>query len=325
LALQNYYDTYKRFPLMGFQHRFTERNNTTWWQSSKGSQMAAILPYMENQGLYENIPTGGAPLPLIDPGATGNSAEYNAIVQSNVEYSFLFNNRKVVRVYQVPLDAMLCPSYTGMDRWQWSEPYWDQNNKMGTPRRALGTYAVSIGSNAMPALAGALPDCRLFPGNFFGRGNAGHGNTWRPNDSSGVFARGEWSANFGDIVDGTSSTIAVGEVVPHKSDHHWNGWMHFNTLWTATASPINWPIVGIGEPGWDQATNPKQLANAADGTGCNGWRNWQTSQGFHSSHPSGAQFVFADGSVHFLSQDIDYGNYQRLGTRNDGQVADVPD
>ena len=32
-----------------------------------------------------------------------------------------------------------------------------------------------------------------------------------------------------------------------------------------------------------------------------------------------AQFVFADGSCHFLSQTIDYMTYQRLGDRRDGQ------
>ena len=33
--------------------------------------------------------------------------------------------------------------------------------------------------------------------------------------------------------------------------------------------------------------------------------NWNVSWGFKSRHPGGAQFLFGDGSVHFLAEDID--------------------
>ena len=45
---------------------------------------------------------------------------------------------------------------------------------------------------------------------------------------------------------------------------------------------------------------------------------------FWSNHPGGAQFAFADGSVHFLPQTINYTTYQYLGCRHDGQVASLP-
>ena len=154
--------------------------------------------------------------------------------------------------------------------------------------------------------------CTLYPGNVFGTGPNGHGNEARGYRISGVFARGAWAARFRDITDGTSSTIAMGEILPHKSDHQRNGWMHFNSLWTGTAAPINYPILGIGDPGFAGPTT--------DGAGCsNHWQNWQTSQGFKSEHPGGAQFVFADGSTHFLEESMDYMTYQRLGCRRDGQ------
>jgi prepilin-type processing-associated H-X9-DG protein len=200
-----------------------------------------------------------------------------------------------------------------MDTWQWS----DQNN---AGHRALSCYAPSIGAQAMPALNGS---CNLYPGNIFGTGPAGHGNAQRLVDVSGIFARGPAAAKIGDIKDGTANTIAMGEILPHKGDHSWNGWMHFNSIWIATTAPINFPIVGIGEPGWNSSTNPQGLQNN-NGEGCNGWRNWQTSQGFKSEHPGGAQFVFADGSTHFLPETIDYRNYQRLGDRRDGEVAEIP-
>jgi prepilin-type processing-associated H-X9-DG protein len=55
---------------------------------------------------------------------------------------------------------------------------------------------------------------------------------------------------------------------------------------------------------------------------CNTFFNWNTSAGFKSKHPGGAQFVFADASVHFISDSIDYHNYQRLGSRRDGEAVD---
>jgi prepilin-type processing-associated H-X9-DG protein len=35
-------------------------------------------------------------------------------------------------------------------------------------------------------------------------------------------------------------------------------------------------------------------------------------------HSGGCNFVFADGSTHFVSETIDYTTYQKLGDRHDG-------
>jgi prepilin-type N-terminal cleavage/methylation domain-containing protein len=326
LALHNYESTYKALPTAGFQHVGTPQEPQTWTNSSKGSQLAKLLPYMEQDALFNAIPFGGA-LPLFEPGAPGgaSNAEWQAYVPSTRTGSFnpstTFGstiNASCERGWHVVVPAYLCPSDGFMNKWQWSDPTWRDH-------RALSNYAFSIGPAAMPSFGNS---CNLFPGNYWGDGAAGHGNATGSNGVSGMFGRGEWSPRFSDVVDGLSNTIAVGEVIPSKSDHHWNGWMHFNSLWTATTAPINWPIVGIGEPGWDTPTNPKGLQNIAcsdspAGCGCNGWRNWQTSQGFRSSHTGGAQFVLGDGSVQFLSQNIDYATYQALGGRKEGRPASI--
>jgi prepilin-type processing-associated H-X9-DG protein len=46
---------------------------------------------------------------------------------------------------------------------------------------------------------------------------------------------------------------------------------------------------------------------------------------YGSNHPGGAQFVFCDGSVHLLSEAIDYRLYQALATRNGGEAVTAPD
>jgi prepilin-type processing-associated H-X9-DG protein len=45
---------------------------------------------------------------------------------------------------------------------------------------------------------------------------------------------------------------------------------------------------------------------------------------FSSRHPGGANFLLADGSLRFLSSDIEYPTYRRLGQRSDGQPAALP-
>jgi prepilin-type processing-associated H-X9-DG protein len=46
---------------------------------------------------------------------------------------------------------------------------------------------------------------------------------------------------------------------------------------------------------------------------------------FRSDHPGGANFLFADGSVHFLSEDVNMLTYQRLSTMAGSEIVEVPE
>ena len=52
--------------------------------------------------------------------------------------------------------------------------------------------------------------------------------------------------------------------------------------------------------------------------------DWWNVISFRSLHPGGAQFCLADGSVHFVSETIDYDLYRALSTKAGGEVAQVP-
>jgi prepilin-type processing-associated H-X9-DG protein len=52
---------------------------------------------------------------------------------------------------------------------------------------------------------------------------------------------------------------------------------------------------------------------------------WFSGCGFKSRHPGGANFVMCDGSVHFISDTIDYRMYNEMGTRAGGEVVEMPE
>ena len=88
-----------------------------------------------------------------------------------------------------------------------------------------------------------------------------------------------------------------------------DGWMHINSLWTATSAPINYPSCP-GDPDFD---------NVNTNIDFNWGGKWGIEQGFKSLHRGGGHFVLCDGSVQFLNENIDYMTYQRLGDRRDSQ------
>jgi prepilin-type processing-associated H-X9-DG protein len=189
----------------------------------------------------------------------------------------------------------------------------------------LYNYSLSIGNNNMDSQGGW---CNVHPtnshltraagivgGNLFNNGGNGHGHSGpyaRGTGQSGVISRCDWSARFADLSDGTSNTIAGGEILPSCHDHHrgGGGWYDANGQWTATSARINF-----------NTCRKQGLSDTA--TNCNDHRNWMTSGGFKSDHTGGANFVMGDGSVQFLSEGIDYVSYQRLGSRNDGEAQSV--
>jgi prepilin-type N-terminal cleavage/methylation domain-containing protein/prepilin-type processing-associated H-X9-DG protein len=140
---------------------------------------------------------------------------------------------------------------------------------------------------------------------------------------SGVFARGTWSASIRQISDGTSNTIAMGEILPSASAFQWiRGWTLSEGLWFATTAPINFNT--------DKDEAPVVVSGGGRGGGTStvlpghDWEyDFNTAMGFKSRHPGGANFVFADGSTHFLSDSIDYVIYQRLGGRRDGEPVSL--
>ena len=118
---------------------------------------------------------------------------------------------------------------------------------------------------------------------------------------------------FASVTDGSSNTLLVGETAYNLPDYLFSsgecrGQSRFSfTYWCN-------PFPGSTTCTTQFAFNPRDVAN--DGVFDPGWV-----RSFRSDHTGGVQFVFGDGSVHFLSDNIDSETLDFLAARNDGEVV----
>src|SRR5262249_30192284 len=129
------------------------------------------------------------------------------------------------------------------------------------------------------------------------------------------------------ITDGTSNTIMIGEtLVDQRYDIRL-----FATTWTNEGYVTGWAAENNGYV-HDTTVIPinykTDLFDDSEGQWCTqperNQVNWGVSWGFKSNHLGGVNFAFCDGSVHFISQNIEHRTYQLLGARNDGQTVTLP-
>jgi prepilin-type N-terminal cleavage/methylation domain-containing protein/prepilin-type processing-associated H-X9-DG protein len=301
IAFHNYHDVAGRLPtninrvvqnLPGGTTLPNDRN--------QASHLVNLLPFIEQKPLHDQID-----FRLHDP-AFGNQVVAGRALKN------------------VPVPSYFCPS---------------SNHQKANPTSGIAftNYAGSIGSQQMEAsgkicvmasivgTGGALYDDDDDGEDWFNYtakgptcNGAGPGNTRSDcpyqERISGPFGRSTWAARFPEVTDGLSNVIAMGEVRGWCSGFQYtNGWVLPEGLWFATTAPINLPTCP-GEKGV-----PRNLG--VGGSGCQATQNaWNASMGFKSLHPNGAMFVFCDGSVHFLPQNIDHTTYQMLGDRQDGNA-----
>jgi prepilin-type processing-associated H-X9-DG protein len=137
---------------------------------------------------------------------------------------------------------------------------------------------------------------------------------WQP--FNGVFHRNS-RIRIADITDGTSSTVGIGERNSGFAQSIWAG------------------VVLGQEMVYNQSTQPEPYDPALPG--CQNWRPSLTAvvvhsrqytvnspkaspASFHSAHVGGGNFLFMDGSVHFISNNIDLTNMRALCTRSYGEI-----
>ena len=226
-------------------------------------------------------------LPYIELGALFDMANLDAKVLDDNPSSATYNN---VRYEEIAV--YICPSYAGPQVIE---------NKNNYFNGAILTYQ---------GVAGALR-----PGEPYTISSIDSGNL----PQNGVFRWLE-QVSINDITDGTSNTLMFGEFVhrdwtPTEQYADYPGNVRAWSLGVTFAYNYNRP----GSYAYQAVENPinRRCDRNADNIGFHHLP-------FGSAHPGGAQFTLADGSVTFLSEEVELEILKSMASINGGEVFERP-
>jgi prepilin-type N-terminal cleavage/methylation domain-containing protein/prepilin-type processing-associated H-X9-DG protein len=255
---------------------------------------------------FKKFPTGGHISDLVGNRPTGGTTLWTQLLpyfeQDNLQNHWdNYDNRnnvaggrnatsaQIIRLLLCPSDALedAVGEYTGIGTATWSWGFY-----------ALSSYGGNAGKRAVYT-GGAPPYPRMSRDGIF----------WL--DSKVCFR---------DIRDGTSNTLLFGE--RYHFDPEYDR-LHAGLL------PVTGPVADWGRWGW--TAGPGIMANVTLHSAA--LINYQMPLGgnfsnledrlaaFGSGHPRGANFAFADGSVHFLSENTALSTLKALSTRARGEIV----
>ena len=282
LALHNYESTYKKLPsaLMG------TRPNGPAGQGGSGEDddgfgwMVALLPFVEQQPLYDRINPQGR------PGVLGEQPIFDLYYAGQPRVP---GGDTKVATYKCPSSILpdLVPA-------NWAMP--------GSSGSLANEFPRSVGY--------ATSDYKTGGGSCYGDFGVMH-KLWEKPDN----------VAFSEITDGLSNTIAIVESAYVSSTA--SGSQRQTIPPPTGISFRDWPTwIGAFGSGQDETVRTNGRTNSPINCQCN--RNTMfraiNDDCAFSFHPGGATFTFTDGSVQFLSQNLDMGVYCNLHDRRDGNA-----
>jgi prepilin-type N-terminal cleavage/methylation domain-containing protein len=295
VALHNHVDVKGIFPPGGLN---TGQNGTACYTT----WTIEILPFIEQQALY---------------------GQYNQL-QVNTHAS----NRAVAQARMVPYE---CPSDPARFKLEppASGPDTSNNWRHGSYRAVSGKCGTTVAHGAWDTF-----EPQFWPNNEMDKTWRGvlHGTATAYNGVGAQFGtsttvNGASVAQMGgperiaNISDGTSNTLMVGELT--FTDVTRRG-----TFWAYTYASYNQSSICLESRQLTARYGNASPTPLPNGTGCAGTPGLYTDQmckrAFGSLHPGGINFVHADGSLRFLSTNVDITLARNMATIEGGESQVVP-
>jgi prepilin-type N-terminal cleavage/methylation domain-containing protein/prepilin-type processing-associated H-X9-DG protein len=296
LALLNYHDGHKQFPLGAYaavQEDHPAEEDGLGWATQ-------ILPQLEEQAIYDQLEQNTVPGFQGNPWITNHPPGQRGILKVAHD-----NGLRPITGGETVISSFLCPSV---------------DLPLHVPDSGY------FGGSSAPIVATGYATAH-YKGS---RGHCDRGMFWKPKEGAAEYAcpydinrdgimdsvpkKAYTRVRIEDVTDGTSKTIAIGESAYVVSSRSWPVWigMYAETgnVMFETEDGINCGLSGVKSFPLSQTDMARIVAvSGPEPTDCS-----------FSWHTDGAYFAFVDGSVRYLTENLERATFWLLGDRTDNEV-----